>query len=1155
MSRVADTTSHSPLAPPLPPPGQVLNWKHLPGSARAIAIAAAARAHAGISLVIAATPASAYQLETELRFFAPELNTAVFPDWETLPYDHFSPYQDIVSSRISQLASLSQWNKGVLIVAATTLLHRIAPRQWLLGQSFELRNGQRLEREAFRERLTDAGYRFVSEVLEHGDFSLRGSLIDIYPMGADTPVRIDLFDDEIESLRTFDTESQRSLETIESFSVLPAHEFPLTQEAISRFRQNWRTVFEGRPTNSTLYNDVGAGLAPAGIEYYLPLFFESTATLIDYLPVATLVICDTDVAAAAEEFSSEVAERYEQLRHDTSRPLLTPDKVFCSHQELLQSISGFARVNVLGLDTAGSRHIVEFAARMPTALPVDARASDPLAMLRRYLSATAARVLIAADSPGRRETLAELLSRHGFPVVIREDWQSFLEGSEPLALSIGNLRDGAELVEPNIAVVAESQLFGQRAAQTRRRRRATTDPEAIIRNLTELDIGSPVVHEQYGVGRYQGLETLEIGGATNEFIKLLFADNDKLYVPVSSLHLLSRYSGMDPEHAPLHKLGSGQWEKARRKAAEKIRDVAAELLEIYAKRAARRGHAFKFDENAYQTFAQTFPFEETPDQEAAIAAVLADMRAEQPMDRLVCGDVGFGKTEVALRAAFMAVNDGKQVAVLVPTTLLAQQHYQTFADRFADWPVKVEQLSRFRAGAETTAALKGIREGTVDVVVGTHKLLSEQVEFKRLGLMIIDEEHRFGVRQKEQIKKLRANVDILTLTATPIPRTLNLALSGTRELSVIATPPSRRLAIKTFVRDWSEALAREAILREIGRGGQVYVVHNKVEDIELRVREIERIVPAARVRFAHGQMPERELEQVMLDFYHQRCNVLVCTTIIETGIDVPTANTMLIDRADKFGLAQLYQLRGRIGRSHHRAYAYLFIPERRSITPDAVKRLEAIEALEDLGVGFTLATHDLEIRGAGEILGDEQSGHIQEIGFGLYNELLMRTVAALKAGREPALDMDSAAGTEVDLHLPALLPEDYLPDVHARLTLYKRIASAVDLAALDGLREEVVDRFGPAPPATQNLFRITAAKLRAERLGIRKIDLGRRGGSVMFHANPTIDPGAIIKLLQSPGLRYRMEGGERLRINKDLTDDESRFRELEQLLEGLAGGG
>ncbi|MGR8918062.1 MAG: transcription-repair coupling factor [Gammaproteobacteria bacterium] len=1139
------TPGASPLAPPAPPPaGASSTWSRLYGAARTLAVARAAAMSERPFVYVAADASAASRVEQEMAFFAPALPRLHFADWETLPYDRFSPYQDIISDRIATLSRLPGLRRGVVIVAAQTALHRVTPRSWLSGRAFRLARGDVLDRDDFRRRLEAAGYRACTQVSEHGDFAVRGSLIDLFPMGEDAPLRIDLFDDEIETLRLFDIETQRSTDAVDAFEVLPAREFPLDEAATREFRRAWRLEFDNKGISSSLYEDVGEGLAPAGIEYYLPLFFDELDTLADYFPANAVVVLDEDVAGAGERFETAVAERYEALRHDVERPLLEPARVFVTHEDFEGALAPFARIRIGGLD-AGAEDGVAFATRTPVKVPVDARAAEPFALLDRHLSQGSERVLFVADSLGRRETLLELFRDQPFRPRSFDGFDAFIESDAAVGIAVGSLGVGAELDEPGLSLLTEAQLFGERADQ-RRRRRASTDSDAIVRNLTELVVGAPVVHEQHGVGRYRGLEVLTAGGVTNEFIKIEYADGDNLYVPVGALDLISRYSGVDPDHAPLHKLGSGQWDKARRKAADKIRDVAAELLEIHARRAARRGHAFALDRGGYAAFEQGFPFEETPDQAQAVAAVLKDMQAEQPMDRLICGDVGFGKTEVAMRAAFVAVNDGRQVAILVPTTLLARQHYETLKDRFADWPVRIEQLSRFSNSKATRDALDGIAAGTVDIVVGTHKLLGKDVRFKNLGLLVVDEEHRFGVTQKEKIKALRADVDILTLTATPIPRTLNMALSGTRDLSIIATAPLKRLAIKTFVREWSEPLLREAMLRELARGGQVYFVHNKVEDIEQTAEAVRRIVPEARVAVAHGQMRERELEAIMLDFYHGRCNVLVCTTIIETGIDVPNANTMVIDRADKFGLAQLYQLRGRVGRSHHRAYAYLVVPHRKAMTADAVKRLEAIESLEELGVGFTLATHDLEIRGAGEILGDEQSGHIQEIGFGLYAELLNRTVAALKAGH--GLDVDQAmnARVEVELHVPALLPEDYLPDVHARLLLYKRIASARGDEELRDLREEIIDRFGLFGEPVENLFRVTSCKLAAERYGIRRIDLGRRGGRVEFHPDPNIDPMSVIDLVQTDPA-YRMDGGERLRVVKELPDAASRFDELDFL--------
>jgi transcription-repair coupling factor (superfamily II helicase) len=1146
-----DSVRLSPMTPTPPARGEALRyWTQLFGAGRSLAIAEAVRRHPGLTVLVCPDSAAAVQYDAELPFFAPELKVLHLPDWETLPYDRFSPFQDIISDRIATLSRLAQYRQGCLIISVGTLLHRLPPRQWLLGQSFLLRTGERLEREAFRLRLQEAGYRHTSQVMDHGDFALRGSIIDVFPMGAPQPFRIDLFDEDIESLRLFDVETQRSSTQVDKIELLPAREVPLTPQAIATFKRNWRLSFEGRPAASPLFEDVSNGLAPAGIEYYLPLFFESVSTLFDYLPADTLFLLDGMVSRGAEAFMQTVEDRYEQLRHDIERPLLPPPKLFLNWPEIMERLAAYPRIALGGEEWLDRAHGQRFGTRPAIRLPIDVRAREPLGAVTNYLERYAGRVLIVAESTGRRETIAELFSRHGLPLKPQGSWDEFLHGDAQLGLAVAPLAEGVEIEDPAIAIITETQLFGERAAQRRRRRRTNVDQEAVVRNLAELHVGAPVVHELHGIGRYLGLEVLTAGDTANEYIKLEYADGDKLYIPVSSLGLISRYTGIDPEHAPLHKLGSGQWDKARRRAAERIRDVAVELLEIHARRAARIGHSFKLERDAYLSFVEGFPFEETADQSAAIEAVIADMQRPQPMDRLICGDVGFGKTEVAMRAAFVAVSDGRQVAVLVPTTLLAQQHYQTFRDRFADWPVKIEQLSRFSDAQATRVARAGLADGTADIVIGTHKLLSRDLKFKNLGLVIIDEEHRFGVRQKEQLKALRTEVDILTLTATPIPRTLNMALSGTRELSVIATAPSKRLAIKTFIYEWSDELVREAVLREIARGGQVYFVHNEVETIEKLTATIAALVPEARVQYAHGQLRERDLEQVMLDFYHRRCNVLVCTTIIETGIDVPSANTMIINRADKFGLAQLYQLRGRVGRSHHRAYAYLIVPPRKAMTADAVKRLEAMEAMEDLGVGFTLATHDMEIRGAGEILGEEQSGQIQEIGFGLYTDLLNRAVAALKAGRQPNLEDQEPRGTEVELHIPALLPEDYLPDVHARLILYKRIASAPDEQDLEGLKKEVIDRFGEFREPIHNLFRVTGLKLVAARLGIKRIDFGRQGGLVEFRAQPAVDPAKVIKLIQS-GSKYRLEGQDRLRLRADMPDAASRFLEIEKMLRSL----
>lgn len=1147
-------------APPLPRAGQLRAWWRAPASPTALAwyLAQAARAHDAPLLVVARDNHGANQLEADLQTLLgndPALPVIAFPDWETLPYDRFSPHPDIISQRLAALHRLPSLKRGLVVVPVQTLLQQLAPRSYVIGGSFDLKVGQRLDLEAEKRRLESAGYRNVPQVMDPGDFAVRGGLLDVFPMGADEPLRVELLDEDIDSIRAFDPESQRSLDRVESVHMLPGREVPMDEASIGRVLAALRERFDVDTRRSALYQDLKSGLAPAGIEYYLPLFFDRTASLFDYLPAGSLPVVCAGAGEAADAFWAQTGERYEQRRHDVERPLLPPSALYLSPEQLRERLNDAPRIEVWAADHARIADAHALGDQPLPALPVAAREAPAGDALKSFLGHYPGRVLIAADSPGRREALLEVLHAAELKPPVVADLPAFLASDVRFAITVAPLEDGFALDDPRLAVLTERQLFPERAGSTRRTRRAGREPEAIIRDLGELTEGAPIVHEDHGVGRYRGLIAMDVGGMPGEFLEIEYAKGDRLYVPVAQLHLISRYSGASAETAPLHSLGGEQWTKAKRKAAEKVRDVAAELLEIQARRQARAGLALQVDRAMYEPFAAGFPFEETPDQLAAIDATLRDLASSQPMDRVVCGDVGFGKTEVAVRAAFAAASAGKQVAVLVPTTLLAEQHYRNFRDRFADYPLKVEVLSRFKSTKEIKAELEKVAAGTIDVIVGTHRLLQPDVKFKDLGMVIVDEEQRFGVRQKEALKALRANVHLLTLTATPIPRTLNMAMAGLRDLSIIATPPPNRLAVQTFITQWDNALLREAFQRELARGGQLYFLHNDVESIGRMQRELSELVPEARIGIAHGQMPERELEKVMLDFQKQRFNVLLSTTIIESGIDIPNANTIIINRADRFGLAQLHQLRGRVGRSHHRAYAYLITPDRRAITPDAEKRLEAIASMDELGAGFTLATHDLEIRGAGELLGEDQSGQMAEVGFSLYTELLERAVRSIKQGKLPDLDAgEEVRGADVELHVPALIPEDYLPDVHTRLTLYKRISSARDNDALRELQVEMIDRFGLLPDPAKHLFAVAELKLRANALGIRKLDLGENGGRIVFESKPDIDPMAVIQLIQKQPNLYAMEGPDKLRIKHPLPLPEDRFNAARALLTTLAPG-
>jgi len=1129
-------------------PDEVTRWEGLHGSALALALHAAAAAGDRPVLVVTASSHRAQVLHRDLELLAEgDLPLLLFPDQETLPYDPFSPHPDIIAERLKTLSGLPKLRRGLLLCPVSSLMQRLPPADYILQRSFDLSAGDRLSIDSFRSRLSHAGYESVEQVYQSGQFAVRGSVVDLFPSGSSVPYRIDLFDEEIDSIREFDADSQRSTGKVDGIRMLPAREYPADPESLEAFRRAFRSRFDVDTRQVSLYQDLRAGVHPQGLEQYLPLFYEHTSTLFDYLVRAPQLVLADGVEDAAEAQQRRTLERWEQRRHDIERPILEPGELFLTPQELENAWSGVPRTVLFGQRGTVQR----FSSQPLPDLHIHERGREPAAALQDWLNAFDGRVLFAADTPGRREVMRSTLNAFEIRSEDCDTFAAFMRGGAKSGLAVLPVDEGFRCSHDEhgaIAVVTESQLFGGRSRPRAEHRARERDPESIVRNLSDLAPGAPVVHEDHGVGRYQGLETLEIDGLPAEFLMLEYRDGDKLYVPVSSLHLVSRYTGSEPDSAPLHRLGSRQWETARRKAARQVTDVAAELLDLYARRLAREGFAFPLDRKLYAEFASGFPFEETADQQQAIDAVISDLASPQPMDRVVCGDVGFGKTEVALRAAFVAVQAGRQVALLVPTTLLAQQHFSTFSDRLADWPIRVELLSRFRTAKQVNEVIGKLQDGKIDIVIGTHRLIQKDVRFKQLGLVIIDEEQRFGVRQKERLKQLRAEVDLLTLTATPIPRTLNMAMSGIRDLSIIATPPARRMAVKTLVTPWERAMLREALLRELQRGGQVFFLHNEVRNIQKIAREVQELAPQARVGVAHGQMAERELESVMIDFYRQRFNVLVCTTIIESGIDVPTANTIVINRADRFGLAQLHQLRGRVGRSHHRAYAYLVVPDQRSMTADARKRLEAIASLEELGAGFTLATHDLEIRGAGELLGSEQSGQINQVGFSLYSDMLARAVEALRNGEEPQLDKPLQHGAELEFHAPALIPETYLADVQSRLTLYKRIASARDADGLRELQVEMIDRFGLLPDAVKNLFEIAELKRMAERIGITRLDFGPGGGRIEFSEQSTADPQALVRLMQESGGNYRMQGPQKLRILLQQPDARRRMAEARRVL-------
>jgi transcription-repair coupling factor (superfamily II helicase) len=1123
-------------------------YTRLAGSADALALARLAHEEHPIALV-SATALDAQRLLEEIGWFSPQLRVCLLPDWETLPYDQFSPHHDLVSERLATLYRIQRGEFDIAVVPASTALVRLCPPEYIAARTFFLRSGADLDVESLRAQLATAGYQHVTQVVAAGEVCVRGGLIDLFPMGSALPYRIDLDDERIDSIKTFDVDTQRTLYAVNEVRMLPAREFPLDEAGRARFRSRWRELFEGDPSKKRLYRDVSNGVPAAGIEYYLPLFFESTATLFDYLPKGCTLALHRDVSSAINDFWRDINSRHRMQGGDPDRPLLAPAEMFVPAEEFYVRAKDHPRIDLHEAEEPGEGPLAS--AALPP-LAVDRRAHDPLAALKKFLESSKQRVLVAAESPGRRETMASYFSEYGLKPAAAASFEQFQSSPAAFMLGVAPLAHGFAVPTEGWAIITEAELY---AGVVRRRSRAAekrSSVEGMLRDLSELKIGDPVVHEEHGIGRYQGLVTLDLEDGKAEFLLLEYEGGDKLYVPVSQLGVIGRYSGAQPEEAPLHKLGSGQWDKAKARAAKQVRDTAAELLALYAKRASRHGHAFGIRQHDLEAFAAGFGFEETPDQAGAIEAVVADMASGKPMDRLVCGDVGFGKTEVALRAAFVAVADNKQVVVLCPTTLLAEQHFHTFNDRFADWPVRISELSRFKSVKQSNEILEKLGKGELDIVIGTHKLLGRDVKLPRVGLVIIDEEHRFGVRQKEALKKLRAEVDVLTLTATPIPRTLAMSLEGIRDFSVIATAPEKRLAIKTFVAPFSEGLIREAVMRELKRGGQVYFLHNEVESIERMRERLSRLLPEARITVAHGQMPERELERVMRDFTAQRSNVLLCSTIIETGIDIPTANTIVINRADKFGLAQLHQLRGRVGRSHHQAYAYLLTPPEEALGKNALKRLEAIQMMEELGSGFYLAMHDLEIRGAGEILGEEQSGEIQEVGFSLYTRMLERAVRRLKAGKAAGVEDAVDISTEVNLHVPALLPETYCSDVHERLSIYKRLADAESPDALEALAEELVDRFGELPEPARALLACHQVRLAARPLGVTRVDATHEAVQLQFVKNPPIDGGKVIAFVQKKGKAARLAGPDRLRVEAKLAAWPERAQAVKDILFQLA---
>lgn len=1129
-----------------------IKWGNLTGCSFALAMAQLATQHAAPYVIITQDIHTAEQLKREILFFTEsKLNVQLFPDWETLPFDHFSPHEDIVSKRLALLNKLPQLTHGIVIASIHTLMHKLAPKQHVQGQGVNLKINDNMDLTAFCTQLTHAGYHHVEQVIQHGEFAHRGAIIDFFPMGYAHPIRIELFDDEIASLRSFNVDTQRTIQQIKQIKqILPAYEFPLTTEAIDQFKQNWRERFTNTPRDASMYQAISNGQAAAGCQYYLPLFFTQLASLFDYLPKETILLLEDTSLAAGEHFTTEIIERHEQLQYDITRPICPPNELFLSCDNFLQGASHFSQIKWSQAKLTDKTGHTNYSTKALPQIAIEHQKKEPLSALKTWLTRCGQRVLFCTQSAGRCENVQELLKEHSIETTKVTSWHEFNSSDIKLGIIVGEIETGCQLIPENITIISENELYGQQP-KIRKNKQTEIDPDLIIRNLLELQIGAPVVHVEMGIGRYQGLSVIATDGIEAEYLTLEYANNDKVYIPIYNLHLILRYTGGDADNAPLQKLGNKQWDKAKQKAQRRATDVAAELLKVYSQRQIKQGFAFNAENINYPTFCQQFGFMETPDQAKAITDVITDMQQDTPMDRLICGDVGFGKTEVAMRAAFIAAQNNKQTIILVPTTLLANQHLTTFSTRFALWPINLVILSRMQTTTQQRQALHDIETGKADIVIGTHKLLNQAIKYKDLGLLIIDEEHRFGVKQKEKIKSLRTNIDILTLTATPIPRTLNMALSGTRDLSIIATPPEKRLSIKTFVHAYDQSLIREAITRELMRGGQVIFLHNDIATIPATAASIKELIPQAQLAVAHAQLARNELESIMTGFYQQKFNILICTTIVESGIDIPTANTIIINKANRFGLAELHQLRGRVGRSHHQAYAYLLIADYKALNRDAKKRLEVISQVSHLGAGFSLATHDLEIRGAGELLGEEQSGHIHAIGFSLYLEMIEQAVQTLKTGQSSNDTTNKNNEVTIDLKTTALFPKEYISDVNIRLQIYKQLAECKSSEEVLDLRAQIIDRFGTLPPAAQQLFTNSKLKFYAQKNDIKSIELGSKYGYIQFTQNPKINFSKIIVLIQQQPKIYSLKGPDILRFKINKNDTQTTIQQIQTLMTEL----